>query len=160
MTMIDYGRRKRRKLNGPVIGALAAGGLACAAVVGFFVVHAMQHGRQEKAASDYFRHPPGTPCKLLSAADFAALHLTLEPPLAVGKVSFGRAYGEADCQEFPADAGLDSFGVCQLSSPYSVAVTTDKGVTTYFAVPIGRAATASTEGGKASCVVMTTTPAE
>jgi hypothetical protein len=128
-------------------------------VAGFFIAHAMQHGREEKAASDYFRHPPGAPCAPLSAAAFTALHVTLEPPLAVGNVSFGRAYGEADCQQFPADAGLDSFGVCQLSSPYTVAVTTDKGQTSYFAVPIGRAATASTEGGKASCVVMTTAPA-
>ena len=41
MTMIDYGRLKRRKLNGPLIGALAAGGLACAGVAGFFIAHAM-----------------------------------------------------------------------------------------------------------------------
>ncbi len=148
----DYGERKPTRYWLKGWPAILCGLLAAAMVGGGVLVASLRTAGAAKAADAIYWSPQGPPCQALTASAFAALHMPVQAPFAVGKASFARAHGHADCIEIPAGfLGFDSYSVCQFTGPGAVMVSIAHG-DFYFAPAFGHPATVSTKGGRPTCV--------
>jgi hypothetical protein len=95
----------------------------------------------------------GPPCPSLTAKAYAAGAVRASREFQLGDVTFGRGYGHASCNFIAYDGGrsLDSFPVCQFTSPAVVHVKTPKGDFYFF--PSTGPATVSVPHGQPECVM-------
>jgi hypothetical protein len=93
------------------------------------------------------------PCRPITRAEFE--RAWTEPPrsFTFEGVTFARRRGDADCQGRRAGLAEAYRPVCQFDVPYQLAVTVG-GLTAYFAVPPGDAASVEAKPGLVRCSVM------
>ena len=150
----DLGVRARRRLTGGqrlVIAVAAVGALAVPSVT---LLLSLQKNRREAVALAQATLITGPPCPAMTAQAFAARGFKVKNPLSYDGAVMLRASGHVSCSPIAYDGGrgLDTYPVCQFTSPGALKVTTAKG-DFYFVPGIGRPATVSTPDGVARCVL-------
>jgi hypothetical protein len=130
--MSDFGARMRMKLS-------LALGVALVAVAGC--------GKPVEVAA-------GPPCPSVDAATFASYLYQPKPKMALayGGATFGRALGNASCEEV-ADGGLGfkKHPVCDFTSPAVLEVKMDGGEHSYYTPAVGQPVRITIRDGKNSC---------
>jgi hypothetical protein len=92
------------------------------------------------------------PCRPITRAEFERGWTEAPRSFTFEGVTFARRRGDADCQGRRAGLGKGYRPACEFDVPYQLAVTAG-GVTSYFAVPPGEAASVETKPGIVRCEV-------
>lgn len=150
----DLGVRARRRLTAGERLVIAIAVVVALAVPTLIAVLSLQKNRREAVALAEANLVTGPPCPAVSAAAFAARGFKVKNPLNYDGAVMWRSAGHVSCSPIAYDGGrgLDTYPVCQFTSPAALKVTTAKG-DFYFVPGIGKPATVATPQGVARCVL-------
>jgi hypothetical protein len=153
---VDFGAlRDPPWLRGAKTTALAAGVVVgAAAVAAYFAAGALLDAQKHRAYASAWTID-GPPCPRISQAAYRTLAIRQPQPFAFEGIRGVRAHGDVSCSVIDEYQGraVAEFPVCELTSPFVVAVKAADGGVAYFEPGVGQPATLSLPNGRLGCVL-------
>jgi hypothetical protein len=151
---MDYGFRKKRRLNREMKITLAAGAAISLAIAGYFAVATVLRDRDNNIADAKAYGPSGAPCPTVTRAQLAANGPGLRHSFDYGGMRLSHAFGDTDCAWIVdhGGAGMGRFPVCRFTSPGSLEVVVGK-TDVLFAPGLGQPAAIVLDKGQVRCLL-------